>query len=403
MSTGGERGSPPKPEDEVPELTDEAPAPQPGTPTNEAEASAGEEVDEISKFYSKGKAKNEADNTAKDEGDEDKANEEAPDDTKDDANDEAPEDTKGEAPTEEAPPPTEETPLTGEAPPTEEEPLDDPELPVDTNLDPGDEEDPEVVGDEVMFDGPGYGMLNWNIYTITKQTFMMRNAFCCWRRFRQIEMRLITDVSLAQTCCQRRKGAGIIRFFSLDPLYGQEDISMLILEVVPLFHKIVKQLIKVREDFARAAGSNSADGPPRMIYKGPGYACCPIHCCNTLCPTTYKITTEDLLEQSECCNCCGCCSCTRTVGFMSMRRVFQVQMTQNCCQYCCMCCPDAGDIKLWTTDDSAGNIYNIRIPEMAVRTFQRIRKNVDLETAMLERIKAKRISGAATGIVGEPM
>lgn len=258
-----------------------------------------------------------------------------------------------------------------------------------------DNKDPVVDDDEILFDAPGYGMLNWNIYTITKKSLMMRNSFCCWRRFRSIEMRLITDVTFTQTCCQRRRGAGIIKFFTLDPLYQNEDLSIIIMDVVPTFHKIVKQLIKSREEFAKACGSGLAEGPARIIYKGDGYYCCPCHCCNVICPTTYKITTEDLLEQYECCNCCGCCSCSRSVGFLSMRRVFQVQMTQNCCQYCCMCCPDAGDIKLYTTDDSAGNIYNVRIPHMAVRTFQRIRRNVDLETAMLERIKAKRMVGTA--------
>lgn len=266
---------------------------------------------------------------------------------------------------------------------------------------PEDDMEAEIPDDdEVIFDGPGYGMFNWNIYTITKRSLMMRNAFCCWRRFRSIEMRLITDVTLSQTCCQRRRGAGIIRFFTIDPLYAKEDLSILIMNVVPVFHAIVKVLIRAREDFARACGSIRPDaGPARMIYKGDGYYCCPCHCCNTICPTTYKITTEDLLEQSECCQCCGCCSCHRAVGFLSMRRVFQVAMTQNCMQYCCMCCPDAGDIKLWTTDDSAGNIYDIRLPDHAVRTFQRIRKNVDMETAMLERLKAKRMVGTAQGLM----
>lgn len=253
--------------------------------------------------------------------------------------------------------------------------------------------------DEIIFDGPGYGMFNWNIYTITTTSLMMRNSFCCWRRFRNIEMRLITDVTMSQTCCQRRRGAGVIRFFTLDPLYMNEDISILIMDVVKVFRRIVKQLVRVREDFAKACGSAVVEGPPRQIYMGDGYFCCPCHCCNVLCPTTYHITTEDLMEQYECCNMCGCCSCTRQVGFLSMRRVFQVAMTQNCCQYCCMCCPDAGDIKLWTTDDSAGNTFFVRIPHKAQQTFQRIRKNVDLECAMLERLKAQRMLSTAQGFI----
>lgn len=266
-------------------------------------------------------------------------------------------------------------------------------------LDPEYDEDADHgLDDDVIFDGPGYGMFNYNVYTITSKSLMIRNSACCFRTYKQIEMRLITDVAMSQTCMQRRRGAGIIKFFTLDPLYQNADLSILIMNVIPTFHAIVKQLVKNREDFAKACGVGS-EGPARNIYVGEGYACCPCHCCNVFCPVAYKITTEDLLEQSECCNCCGFCSLTRKVGFLSMRRVFQVAMTQNFCQYCCMCCPDAGDIRLWTTDDSAGNKFNIRLPDKAQQTFQRIRKDVDLETAMLERIKAKRMVGTAMGVM----
>merc|ERR1711953_1293633 len=150
-----------------------------------------------------------------------------------------------------------------------------------------------------------------------------------------------------------------------------ERIEMIVPEAVRTFNLIVNRLIYLREQFAASCGQDPEE-EELMIYKGEGYYCCPCHCCNITCPTAYKITTENVMEEKICCSCCGCCSCHTTLNFLSMRRVFQVEMTQNCCQWCCMCRPDAGDLTLWTTDDSAGNTFSVRIPHTAVRTFQRI-------------------------------
>lgn len=257
----------------------------------------------------------------------------------------------------------------------------------------------EPLTERAIFEGAGYGMMNWDKYALTEKSFMFQTTQCCFRRHRQLEMNMVTDVAMSQTCCQKRKGAGVLRFYTVDPLMQGESITATITNVKERFQDVVKILVKNRRNFSKKAraGDDYAIPDPKKIYKGEGYYCCPCHCCNLCCPVNYKITTEDLLEEKIC-----CCCCHTSVNFLSIRRVFQVDLSQNCWQYMWCCCPDAGDLTLWTTDDSAGNMFNIRLPHKAVAVFQRIRRRVNLEEAMLERIKMRRMVGMAMDILDSP-
>lgn len=249
---------------------------------------------------------------------------------------------------------------------------------------------PSQSKEEVFFDDEGYGMFNWSYYRISSKSIIVQNRRFCRTNYQQLEMRLVTDISLTQNWLQWRKGAGIIKFYTVDPLYENAPITVIIQNVRSVFKKIVAYLIKYREEFELTSRKKTTKRVPEYdLYEDRGYYCCVQDWCNYFCPVTYKITNKNIWEEQT-------FLCTHTVNFLSMQRVFQVEMNNTCCRPVCGCFfPEAGEINLWTTDDSAGNVFILRIPHEAKDTFHKIQSHIDLEKAMLDRLNMKRVAGMA--------